>query len=629
VSSKRAAQVRRSTPKADKSPNKPRLVLARRTGDGPDFRRLFEAGPGLYLVLDPDLTIVAVSDAYLAATMTRREAIVGRDLFDVFPDNPDDPATEGVRNLRASLDRVRHHQVIDAMPVQRYDIRRPESEGGGFEERFWSPINSPVLGPAGKVDYIIHKVVDVTEFVRVKRRGAEQQRLAHDLRGRTEKMETEIFLRTQQAADTSRQLKEANAELQRMYEKTRELDQLKSQFFSSVSHELRTPLALILGPVERILTTRSLDDRLRCDLELVDLNARLLLRHVNDLLDASRLEAGMMTLAYARMDLAEFVRRVAGHFESLAMERGTEFTVETEAGGVAEFDPEKLQRVLFNLLANAFKFAPERARIRCSLRAAGQSPPDGAPAARAVLEVADNGPGIAPEHREIVFERFRQIEGGSTRRFGGTGLGLAIARDFVHLHGGTLTIDDAPEGGALLVLELPMTAPAGTLVADGAQAGAMPAPSDPRIEMGSVHDASAATPAAADSKRLRVLVVDDNPQMNRFVAECLSPAYGMASALNGQEGLEQALALRPDLIICDMMMPVMNGEEFLKEIRKHKEMEGTPIVFLTARTDEDLRVRLLRGGASDFIVKPFSPRELKARVDNLLRARRSAPARPS
>src|SRR5437867_4396910 len=181
VPSNRSGQARRPKPEIEKARSKPRLVLAGSAASAPDFRNLFEAAPGLYLVLAPDLTIVAVSDAYLAATMTRRETILGRGVFDVFPDNPDDPATEGVRNLRASLDRVRHDRVVDAMPVQRYDIRRPESEGGGFEERFWSPVNSPVPGPDGDLIYIIHKVEDVSEFVRLKRRGAEQQQLAHDL----------------------------------------------------------------------------------------------------------------------------------------------------------------------------------------------------------------------------------------------------------------------------------------------------------------------------------------------------------------------------------------------------------------------------------------------------------------
>lgn len=135
----------------------------------PDFRRLFESAPACYLVLTPDLTIVAVSDAYLRATMTRREAIVGRPLFDVFPDNPDDPAATGVANLRASLARVLATGRPDTMAVQKYDIRRPEPEGG-FEERHWSPMNSPALGDDGRVAYIIHWVEDVTERVRLRQR---------------------------------------------------------------------------------------------------------------------------------------------------------------------------------------------------------------------------------------------------------------------------------------------------------------------------------------------------------------------------------------------------------------------------------------------------------------------------
>src|SRR5437867_7106568 len=122
----------------------------------PDFRALFECAPGLYLVLTPGLTIVAVSEAYLRATMTKREEILGRGLFEVFPDNPDDPTATGVSNLRASLDRVRRRLVADTMAVQKYDIRRPDSEGGGFEERFWSPVNSPVLGKDRALEYIVH-----------------------------------------------------------------------------------------------------------------------------------------------------------------------------------------------------------------------------------------------------------------------------------------------------------------------------------------------------------------------------------------------------------------------------------------------------------------------------------------
>ncbi|MEX2213749.1 MAG: PAS domain S-box protein [Phycisphaeraceae bacterium] len=172
----------------------------------PDFRALFQAAPGLYLVLSPDFTIVAVSDAYLSATMTRRNEIMGRGLFEVFPDNPDDPAATGVFNLRASLQRVLQHRLPDAMTVQKYDIQRPAAEGGGFEERYWSPANSPVLTEAGEVAYIIHRVEDVTESVRLKQHGSEQGRANEALRKHNEQVEAEASRRASEIQKLNHEL---------------------------------------------------------------------------------------------------------------------------------------------------------------------------------------------------------------------------------------------------------------------------------------------------------------------------------------------------------------------------------------------------------------------------------------
>jgi hypothetical protein len=157
--------------------------------------------------LTPTLTIVAVSEAYLKATMTRREEILGRNLFDVFPDNPGDTTTTAVANTRASLDRVLQRRLPDTMAVQKHDIRRPESKGGGFEERYWSPNNSPVLGAKGEVAYIIHRVEDVTEFIRLKQAGSKQGRITETLRTRAGEMEAEIFLRAQQVQEVNNQLR--------------------------------------------------------------------------------------------------------------------------------------------------------------------------------------------------------------------------------------------------------------------------------------------------------------------------------------------------------------------------------------------------------------------------------------
>jgi PAS domain S-box-containing protein len=191
--------------------------------DALDFRKLFEESPGLYLVLNPKLIIVAVSDAYLRATMTKRQEILGRGVFEVFPDNPAEPGATGVRNLRASLERVLHDKVTDTMAVQKYDIRRPLSEGGASEERYWSPINSPVLDGDRGVQYIIHRVEDVTEFVRVKRQEMQKEKAAEELQAEAKATEPDVFLRAQEVQEANQRREIVNQELMRSEERFRSL----------------------------------------------------------------------------------------------------------------------------------------------------------------------------------------------------------------------------------------------------------------------------------------------------------------------------------------------------------------------------------------------------------------------
>jgi PAS domain S-box-containing protein len=191
--------------------------------------------------LRPDLTITAVSDEYLRATLTSRSEIVGQSLFNVFPDNPNDPEATGVRNLKASLDRVRQYKVADTMAVQKYDIRRPDAEGGGFEERFWSPVNSPVLDANGEVVYIIHRVEDVTEYVHLKREGSDHARIADALRARTVEMEAEVFQRAQQIQEVNNQLRQ---ELEARQRADAALRESEARFRSLVES---TPNAIIIA----------------------------------------------------------------------------------------------------------------------------------------------------------------------------------------------------------------------------------------------------------------------------------------------------------------------------------------------------------------------------------------------
>ena len=585
----------------------------------PDFQALFEKAPGLYLVLDPDLVIVAASDAYLAATMTQRDVIVGRPLFEAFPDNPDDPATEGVRNLKASLTRVVRERRHDAMSVQKYDVQRPESEGGGFEERFWSPHNSPVLDDDGTLAYIIHQVLDVTDFIRLERERERERPLEN---ARLDAMEADVVRRAREVADAGRALKEANEQLEVLYERSQELDRLKTQFFSNVSHELRTPLALILAPAERVLADADLapGDPARRDLEVILRNARVLLAHVNDLLDTSKIEAAKLELEYAEFDLANLVRIVANSFETLAVDRDVHFVVVAPEDEVpAQVDPGRVQQVLLNLLSNAFKFTPADGTVRIELHNA-----TGTDAVR--VEVADSGPGISPDHRDAVFERFHQLESASRMRTG-TGLGLHIARELVVLHGGSIGVADAPEGGALFVVELPAQAPAGTAVRTETdvmlEAGVTTLLAGHPLRQAPDEDTDDAAALQDDAGTARVLVVEDNEDMNRFVCEALAPEYEVHAALNGRVGVEVARAVKPDLIICDFMMPEMSGDELVRAVRADPEIDGTPILILTARNDSTARIDVLRAGANDYLLKPFFQPELRARADNLVKVKQS------
>src|SRR5262245_18790292 len=521
-----------------------------------DFRNLFESAPGLYLVLLPnkEFRITAASDAYLRATKTQRDRIIGHGIFEVFPDNPDDPSATGARNLRASLERVLQERVTDTMAVQKYDIRRPESEGGGFEERYWSPVNSPVFGPDGDLAYIIHRVEDVTEFIRLKQQGAEQDKLTDELRKHAESIEAEIYLRAQE-------LQRLNKELKAAKEAAEEANNVKTQFFANVSHELRTPLALILGPVEKMLSDGSnLTHAQVHDLEVVRRNGAILLKHVNDLLDISKLDAGKMAATYAEVDLANLLRLVAGHFEALAPQRQINYKIDAPPQVWGEVDPEKIERVLLNLLSNAFKFVPIGGSVECSLTVSDAN--------QAVFCVQNTGQSIRPELRQAIFERFRQGDGATERHFGGTGLGLSIAKEFVLLHDGAIGVSDVAGGGARFWFEIPLKAAAGTNVRQSTPNVVVSGEAMLKGSLAELSHAPVTGSGVEASARPTILVVEDNAEMRGFIAEILTGEFEVDSAANGHEGLQKLKDTNPDLIITDIMMPGMSGDQMVREIRR-------------------------------------------------------------
>lgn len=433
-------------------------------GGAVDFRRVFEAAPGPILLLTPDLTMVAASDAYLAASMMRREDLIGRRLFDVFPDNPDDPAASGARNLRASLEHVRRHLVPDVMPVQRYDVRLPDAEGGGFQKRYWSPVNAPVLDERGELLYLFHRVEDVTALVR---QPAGEGAGGDVLVPGEAPADIEIIARARDAAEASRRLKEANLELERL---ARELEEagraadrqhqaqlaaeredrrLKDEFLTTVSHELRTPLTSVIGYISLALEGGyDLDPEVAELLEVARRNGGRLGALVEDLLLIAQAQADRLPLRLRPVALGALIDQAIEAARPSATAAGLRITRRLDPVPDTPADPARIGQLLDNLIANAVKYTPAGGEVEVTL---AHRP------GRARISVTDTGPGIPQEERARLFDRFYRTRGAVDEGVPGTGLGLSIARAIAEAHGGGIRLDDAPGAGSVFVVDLPLT----------------------------------------------------------------------------------------------------------------------------------------------------------------------------
>ncbi len=390
------------------------------------FENLFESLPGLYLVLAPDLKIVAVSDAYLKATMTKRGEIVGRYLFEVFPDNPDDPAATGTSNLHASLDRVRRTASADTMAIQKYDIRRPD---GAFEERYWSPINSPVLGVDRRIEYIIHRVEDVTEFVRQKSQPAGNTAA---MRARLEQMEAEIFQSSQKVQAVNQQLKAANQELE--------------AFSYSVSHDLRAPLRSIDGFSQALLEDYAdrFDDQGRHYLTRVRAGTQRMGELIDDLLQLSRVTRA--EIRRETVDLSALADSVVADLKRAEPQRRVDVVI--QPGLQTEGDAKLLRIALVNLLSNAWKFTGRQPAARIELGAQDNG-------GERVFYMRDNGVGFDMAYAGKLFGAFQRLH--AQGEFPGTGIGLATVQRIINRHGGRVWAEAAVNQGASFYFALPPT----------------------------------------------------------------------------------------------------------------------------------------------------------------------------
>ncbi|HVX21438.1 MAG TPA: ATP-binding protein [Acidimicrobiales bacterium] len=543
-----------------------------------DFQLLFESAPGCYLVLDPTFTIVAASDAYLDATMTRRDDILGRELFEVFPDNPDDPddpddPTDGAGNLRASLQRVLDRRQPDAMPIQkampiqRYGVRRPDGEGGGSEARYWSPVNSPVMGPRGEVRFIIHRVEDVTALVGP-RWDAEPGGA-----GRRDGTSVDALQRSRERGRANRALDARVA---------------ATDFLPRISHELRTPLTSILGFGE-LLGTTTLDDEQQEWVEMTVTAARHLQAMLDDVLDIARIEAGHLSVSLEPVPLAEVLGDALELAQPLAAAAGVKVDGPTEAAGAVHVlaDGQRLRQVLLNLLSNAVKYNDDRGLVTVDVQVAHGN--------RVRVAVSNTGTSLTDDDLARLFVPFERL-GADERGIDGTGLGLALSLDLVRSMHGDLEAASAPGQGCTFTVELDRAHP-------------------PAVE--------AHRPRAVDRDARRyddprtVLYVEDVAANVRLVEQILArrPDVTLVAATHGEGAAEAVVALRPDLVLLDLHLPDIPGEEVLRRIRADHRVAGTPVVVLSADATGAHRRRLLEAGADDYFTKPIGVGELLDLLD--------------
>lgn len=532
--------------------------------DSPNFRLLFESVPGAYLILDPALRIVAATDAYLSATGLLREAIVGREIFEVLPAVDGDGDGSAAQALRASLETVRHTAAPHQMDVQKYVLSR-DADGSG--DLYWKPMNTPVL-QEGTVAYIIHEISHVED------------------RARLEQLEGENEQATNQLSSM------------------RQADRAKDEFIAIISHELRTPMTSILGWT-RMLALGGLDETTRSEaLDALERSTLAQAKLIEDLLDESRIASGKLRLDLRGLDLRAVVTSAVSMARPAAAAKDIELSCDCGDESLEMFgDPARLQQAIGNLLGNAIKFTPECGRVSVVLEADGIT---------AAIDVTDTGPGIEPELLPHIFERFRQGEADSAERQSGLGLGLSITRHLIEMHGGTVSAASAGEWrGSTFTIRLPLHSTdivgGGIVGRDGtARARALPRLHGVRV----------------------LIVEDEIDNRKVLAAALRHCGADVECAGTAAAAFELAQSWQPGVIVCDVALPDQDGCSFLEQLRAREREKGraTPALALTVLGRSGEQSRITAAGFEVFRQKPIDPVDLAHEVERLARRPLISPA---
>jgi signal transduction histidine kinase/CheY-like chemotaxis protein len=518
-----------------------------------DFGRLFAALPGAYLALDPELRIVAVSDAYAMATRAAAADLVGRDIWAALPQDPGSPRPGTLPGLRESLDQVRRNRAPDIMEVQKCFLPPADAGAGTYEACYFRPANIPVLDPGGTLCYIIHALEDVTG-----QRGELEQ--AHQAR---------------QAAQDA-----------------------KTEYVSRVSHELRTPINTVLGFGE-LLCLGDLAAEHREWASMVVKAARHLAALIDDIGDISRGEMQKLPVSIEPVPAASVISDALDLIRPLAVSHGVHLDPSPAASAHVFADPRRLRQVLLNLLSNAVKYNHPAGRVTVAV--------DARPGERLRIAIRDTGRGIADYDIGQLFTPFQRLDAAQAG-IEGAGLGLTLSRQLIEAMGGTIGATSAPGEGSVFWLELPIAQPAA--ITDAAAAA------DPVVEV------------RAYTAPKTILYVEDMLENLLLVEHILKqrPSTSLVPAMLGGAALDLAAEYRPHLILLDLNLPDIPGEELLRRLKADPATRATPVVIISAEAASERMEHILALGAAAYLTKPISVRGFLHTLDTLLTAPAGATA---
>ena len=399
----------------------------------------------------------------------------------------------------------------------------------------------------------------------------------------------------------------------RANKKLKELDEIKTSFFTNISHEFRTPLTLIISPVQKLLEETD-SKPFRSELTTIYKSANRLLELTNELLDLSKLEAGKLTLHLVKSDIVAFIKVVAASFESIAAEKGIVFECSFKEPQLeVYFDADKLQKIVNNLLSNAFKFTPSGGQVRMSLTVNMDS---------VSVEISDNGPGLTEKEQLLIFDRFYQ--GDTSNSYApGTGIGLTLTNELVALHHGSLMVKSKKGEGASFTFSLPRNKSAYSK----AEFESTERITKTSQDMPNPLESDEIEENVEQENVPLVLLVEDNSALRKHLGDLLKDDYRIEESVNGHQGIDKALKTIPDIIISDLMMPETDGLTLCKTLKMDERTSHIPIIILTAKADMSAKLEGLEHGADDYLVKPFHNAELKIRVVNLIQQRISLRSR--